>query len=186
MPFLFQRPERRAISRATLRQFLNHALAVSRLNDVSNRPLVLPLTDSWRHFATGALRSGLPPPGSLGMQTSEPPSGRNLLRGRRVPPSALHRPLAPFAHEHSCVRWPQLRPDPAQEPRLTEVRDSIQARIAETRREGWLAEIAGLETTFEAAKQELHAMQRIASHHGVTDLGMPDFRDSMGRASALN
>jgi hypothetical protein len=42
MPFLLQRPrgpERRAISRTTLRQFLLHVLAVSGLTDASNRPL---------------------------------------------------------------------------------------------------------------------------------------------------
>jgi integrase len=64
MPFLFQRPrgpERRAISRTTLRQFLNHVLAVSGLTDASNRPLVFTPHDFQRLFATDALRSGLPP-----------------------------------------------------------------------------------------------------------------------------
>ena len=90
----------------------------------------------------------------------------------------------PCAHEHSCVRCPQLRPDPAQEPRLLEIRDNLQARIAEARREGWLGEIAGLEATLAAAHQKLQAMKQIASRHGATHLGMPDFRDSTGRASA--
>ncbi|HEY5987985.1 MAG TPA: site-specific integrase, partial [Streptosporangiaceae bacterium] len=89
----------------------------------------------------------------------------------------------PCAHEHSCVRCPQLRPDPAQEPRLLEIRDNLQARIAEARREGWLGEIAGLEASLAAADQKLQAMKQIASRHGVTHLGMPDFRDSTGRAS---
>jgi hypothetical protein len=89
----------------------------------------------------------------------------------------------PCAHEHS-VRCPQLRPDPAQEPRLTEIRDNLEARIAEARREGWPGEIAGLEASLEAAKQKLQAMNQIASRHGVTHLGMPDFRNSTGRASA--
>ncbi len=90
----------------------------------------------------------------------------------------------PCAHEHSCVRCPQLRPDPAQEPRLLEIRDNLQARIAEARREGWLGEIAGLEATLAAAGQKLQSMKQIASRHGVTHLGMPDFRGSTGRASA--
>ena len=89
----------------------------------------------------------------------------------------------PCAHEHSCVRCPQLRPDPGQEPRLAEIRDNLQARIAEARREGWLGEIAGLEATLAAAGQKLQAVKQIASRHGVTHLGMPDFRDSTGRAS---
>ena len=82
------------------------------------------------------------------------------------------------------VRCPLLRPDPAQEPRLTEIRDNLEARIAEARREGWLGEIAGLEATLEAAKQKLQAMQQIASRHGVASLGMPAFRDTVGRSSA--
>jgi integrase len=64
MPFLFQRPrgpEQRAISRTTLRQFLNHVLAVSGLTDASNRPLEFTPHDFRRLFATDALRSGLPP-----------------------------------------------------------------------------------------------------------------------------
>jgi integrase len=57
MPILFQRPrspERRAISRTTLRQFLDHVLAVSGLTDASNRPLVFTPHDFRRLFATDA------------------------------------------------------------------------------------------------------------------------------------
>lgn len=89
----------------------------------------------------------------------------------------------PCAHEHSCVRCPQLRPDPAQEPRLLEIRDNLQARITEARREGWLGEIAGLEATLQAATQKLQAMHQIASRHTVTHLGMPSFGDAVGRTS---
>ncbi len=89
----------------------------------------------------------------------------------------------PCVHEHSCVRCPQLRPDPAQEPRLLEIRDNLQARITEARREGWLGEIAGLEATLQAAGQKLQTMHQIASRHGVTRLGMPSFRDAVGQAS---
>ena len=91
--------------------------------------------------------------------------------------------LAALRARMSCVRCPQLRPDPAQEPRLTEIGDNLEARIAEARREGWLGEIAGLEATLEAAKQKLQAMQQIAARHGVTNLGMPAFRDTVGRSS---
>jgi integrase len=90
----------------------------------------------------------------------------------------------PCAHEHSCIRCPLLRPDPAQMPRLQEIRDNLTARTAEAHREGWLGEIAGLEATLAAADQKLQAMKQIANHHGVTHLGMPDFHDSVGRASA--
>jgi hypothetical protein len=81
------------------------------------------------------------------------------------------------------VRCPQLRPDPDQEPRLLEIRDNLQARIAEAHRGGWPGKIVGLEATLAAADQKLQAMKQIASRHGVTHLGMPDFRDSTGRAS---
>jgi integrase len=90
----------------------------------------------------------------------------------------------PCAHEHSCIRCPLLRPDPVQMPRLQEIRDNLTARIAEAHREGWLGEIAGLEATLAAADQKVQAMEQIASRHGVTHLGMPDFRDSIGRASS--
>ena len=35
-------------------------------------------------------------------------------------------------------------PDPAQRHRIAEIRDNINARIAEAEREGWLGEIEGL------------------------------------------
>jgi integrase len=89
----------------------------------------------------------------------------------------------PCAHEHSCVRCPQLRPDPGQQPRLLEIRDNLQARITEARREGWRGEIAGLEATLEAAGQKLGTMRQIAARHGVTHLGMPEFRETVGRTA---
>jgi len=89
----------------------------------------------------------------------------------------------PCAHEHSCVRCPQLRPDPGQQPRLLEIRDNLQARITEARREGWRGEIAGLEATLQAAEQKLGTMRQIAARHGVTHLGMPEFRETVGRTS---
>ena len=230
MPFLFQRPrgpERRAISRTTLRQFLNHVLAVSGLADASNRPLVFTPHDFRRLFATDALRSGLPPHiaarilghddlgttmGYAAIYSEDVVSHHRafIARRRALRPGEEYRDLSPAewdqflhhfelrkvalgvctrdfgtpcAHEHSCVRCPQLRPDPAQEPRLTEIRDNLEARIAEARREGWPGEIAGLEATLEAAKQKLRAMQQIAARHGVTNLGIPAFHDTVGRSS---
>ena len=37
----------------------------------------------------------------------------------------------PCIHEHSCLRCPLLRPDPAQHPRLVQICDNLTARIAE-------------------------------------------------------
>jgi integrase len=230
MPFLFQRPrgpEQRAISRTTLRQFLNHVLAVSGLTDASNRPLEFTPHDFRRLFATDALRSGLPPHiaarilghadlgttmGYAAIYSEDVISHHRafIARRRALRPGEEYRDLSPeewdqflhhfelrkvalgvctrdfgtpCVHEHSCVRCPQLRPDPAQEPRLLEIRDNLQDRIAEARREGWLGEIAGLEATLEAATQKLKAMQQIATRHGTTHLGMPSFRDTVGRTS---
>ncbi len=90
----------------------------------------------------------------------------------------------PCAHEHSCIRCPLLRPDPAQMPRLQEIRDNLTARVAEAHREGWLGEIAGLEATLAAADQKLQGMKQIADRHSVTHLGMPEFHDTVGRANA--
>jgi hypothetical protein len=90
----------------------------------------------------------------------------------------------PCVHEHSCVRCPLLRPDPAQMPRLQEIRDNLQARIAEAEREHWLGETAGLQATLAAAEQKLHTMKQIADRHTVTHLGMPDFRGTVGRSTA--
>ena len=69
------------------------------------------------------------------------------------------------------------------EPRLLEIRDNLQARITEARRDGWLGEISGLEATLQAAEQKLQTMYRIANRHAVTHRGMPSFGDAVGRAS---
>jgi hypothetical protein len=69
-------------------------------------------------------------------------------------------------------------------PRLQEIRENLTARIAEAHGEGWFGEIAGLEATLSAADQKLQGMRQIAERHRVTHLGMPDFHDSVGQASA--
>ena len=89
----------------------------------------------------------------------------------------------PCAHEHSCVRCPLLRPEPDQMPRLVEIRDNLQARITEAKRENWLGEVAGLEATLAAAEQKLDSMRQLALRHGETHLGMPDFRTTVSRAT---
>ena len=60
----------------------------------------------------------------------------------------------PCIHEHSCLRCPLLRPDPAQRQRLLEVRDNLLARIAEARHEGWLGEVDGLQISLAGARTE--------------------------------
>jgi hypothetical protein len=52
-----------------------------------------------------------------------------------------------------------LWPDPEQEPRLTEIRDNLTARIAEAEREGWLGEIDGLQVSLAGAEEKLNQME---------------------------
>jgi hypothetical protein len=61
----------------------------------------------------------------------------------------------PCIHEHSCIRCPLLRIDPAQRHRLEEIRDNLHARIAEAEREGWTGEAEGLKVSLAAATSKL-------------------------------
>jgi integrase len=90
----------------------------------------------------------------------------------------------PCIHEHACVRCSLLRPGPEQRARLEEIRDNLQARIAEAIREGWLGEVEGLQVSLAGATDKLHqidsTLQRQAS---VTQLGLPTFTRVAGRTS---
>jgi hypothetical protein len=81
----------------------------------------------------------------------------------------------PCIHEHACIRCPLLRPDPAQRPRLAEIRDNLTARIGEAHREGWTGEAEGLQVSLAAADQKLAQMNQIAARRRgtVIHLGMP-------------
>jgi hypothetical protein len=81
----------------------------------------------------------------------------------------------PCIHEHACIRCPLLRPDPAQHPRLTEIRDNLVARIDEARREGWAGDAEGLQVSLAAARQKLAQMDEITARRRATviHLGMP-------------
>jgi hypothetical protein len=75
----------------------------------------------------------------------------------------------PCIHEHSCLRCALHWPDPAQRPRIAEIRDNLIARIAEAERQGWLGETEGLKTSLAGAEEKLAQIDR-RSH---VDLGMP-------------
>jgi integrase len=77
----------------------------------------------------------------------------------------------PCIHEHSCLRCALHWPDPAQQPRITEIRDNLIARIAEAEREGWLGEVEGLKISLAGAEDKLAQINR--SSHRTADLGMP-------------
>ena len=66
----------------------------------------------------------------------------------------------PCIHEHACVRCSMLWPDPAQKPRLVEIRDNLVARIAEAEREGWPGETEGLHISLAGAEQKLAQVER--------------------------
>jgi hypothetical protein len=88
-------------------------------------------------------------------------------------------------HEHSCVRCPLLRVDPAQRQRLIDIRDNLTARITEAEREGWFGEAEGLRVSLVAAKEKLAqtdvTLQRRAA--GI-ELGMPTFPNVVSRTVA--
>jgi hypothetical protein len=75
-------------------------------------------------------------------------------------------------HEHACVRCAVLWPDPAQRPRLIEIRDNLQARITEAEREGWLGEVEGLQVSLAAAEDKLAQIDK-QSRTAPVALGNP-------------
>ena len=82
----------------------------------------------------------------------------------------------PCAYENACVRCPLLRVDPAQMPRLEEIRASLGDRLEEARDQAWLGEVAAIETTLAAATQKLEAMRELTARSTTVSLGMPGIR----------
>lgn len=74
-----------------------------------------------------------------------------------------------------------LRGDPAQMPRLEEIRANLAGRLQEVREQGWLGEAAAIETTLAAAAQKLAAMRDLTTRRTGIHLGMPDLRPAAGR-----
>jgi hypothetical protein len=83
-------------------------------------------------------------------------------------------------HEHSCLRYSLLRPDPVQRPRQLEIRDNLTSRIAEAEREGWLGEVEGLKISLAGGRAETRPVSDLAARHGRVYLGMPDFFSRRG------
>ena len=89
-------------------------------------------------------------------------------------------------HEHSCIRCPLLRVDPAQRPRLEAIRVNLAARIAEAEREGWRGEAEGLKVSLAAADAKLTQLDTLAARRAATvDLGLPAYRDIAARTATL-
>ena len=90
----------------------------------------------------------------------------------------------PCIHEHSCLRCPLLRPDPAARPRLVQIRDNLIARIAEAESHRWLGEAEGLKVSLAGARAKLAEMDQITARRNQTvQLGVPAFTDAAGRSS---
>lgn len=81
----------------------------------------------------------------------------------------------PCIHEHACIRCPMLWPDPAQRPRIAEIRDNLITRISEAEREGWLGEVKGLKISLAGANEKLGQIDRRSKTTNHVDLGMPTF-----------
>jgi hypothetical protein len=71
-----------------------------------------------------------------------------------------------------------LRTDPAQRHRLEEIRDNLQARIAEAEREGWAGEAEGLRVSLAAANNKIAQTDLSAARRAEhVNLGLPTYRD---------
>jgi len=90
----------------------------------------------------------------------------------------------PCIHEHSCLRCPLLRPDPAERSRVAEIRDNLIERIAEAESKGWLGEAEGLRVSLDGARQKLAQMDLISERRAdAVNLGMPGFAQAAGRTA---
>ncbi|WP_169795262.1 hypothetical protein [Streptomyces chattanoogensis] len=64
-----------------------------------------------------------------------------------------------------------------------EIHANLIDRLQEAKGQGWLGEVAAIETTMAAAAQKLEAMRDRAAKPSTVHLGMPDFRSSTGRST---
>ncbi|MEV2226877.1 hypothetical protein AB0E01_44665 [Nocardia vinacea] len=80
------------------------------------------------------------------------------------------------------MRCSLLRPDPAQRARLEEIRDNLEARIIEAKREGWLGEVEGLQVSYSGVNDKLAQIDAtLRRTTAATDLGIPRFDAISGR-----
>jgi hypothetical protein len=90
----------------------------------------------------------------------------------------------PCIHEHSCLRCPLMRPDPAARPRLEKIRDNPIARIAEAQSHRWYGEAEGLRVSLAGATAKLAQIDQITARrtHAV-QLGIPNFTETASRTT---
>lgn len=90
----------------------------------------------------------------------------------------------PCIHEHSCLRCPLLRPDPAQRPRLLAIHTNLGDRITEAEHHGWLGEVEGLTVSLAAADAKLAQLDGLAARRqAALDPGTPAYPDVAGRTA---
>ena len=88
----------------------------------------------------------------------------------------------PCIHEHSCLRCPLQRPDPAARTRLEKIHDNLLARIAEAESHRWYGEAEGLKVSLAGAEAKLAQMDQISANRTkAVQLGIPSFTDTAGR-----
>ena len=81
-------------------------------------------------------------------------------------------------HEHSWIRCPLLRIDPAQRSRLEDIRDNLDAQIVEAEREGWTGETEGLKVSLGAANNKITQADLSAARRAeAINLGIPAYGD---------
>ena len=68
-------------------------------------------------------------------------------------------------------------------PRLEAIHANLGDRLQEAKEQGWLGEVAAIETTLAAAAQKLAAMRQLTARSTTVHLGMPDVRSATGRSS---
>ena len=68
-------------------------------------------------------------------------------------------------------------------PRLEEIRANLGDRLQAAKEQGWLGEVAAIETTMAAAGQKLEAMRNLTARSTTVHFGMPDVCRSAGRSS---
>lgn len=73
-----------------------------------------------------------------------------------------------------------LQLDPQQRPRPIEIIRNLRERITETRANGWLGEVEGLQVSPNAAMAKLTSLNRTPAdgRPQLVDLGMPIFTDT--------
>jgi hypothetical protein len=86
----------------------------------------------------------------------------------------------------ACVRCPLLRIDPAQLPRLEAIHANLSDRLQEAREQGWLGEVAAIESTMAAAEQKLQGMKEATERGNTVGLGMPNIHQSTRRSGTAS